>query len=575
MFPSAFHSATEDADYEITLTNQVFLHVSELVVCKVERAQSQRTIKESLKTFMECEKKVMFLLANMQEVSRKTVNHLRVMIEEEETIAKKPSRPKLFLLLLHFPPAMYSTACYPSLFLEGWNHYYLDTIAHGLSHGTVDSVEWFHMSCFPIEQSLSSVEDSFFLMLKHLLHRFAPHVVARLSFGSDYLRPFNRPMSSLARSEALQRLFNTDLGDALCHHFRSYWKPEVMTEYLHHAVKFTRMGQTTLNITDSIHSIMKSHFLDFVVYMVDYMNDNYNLDIFFSPQSTEEVKQLFLDQTRYLPIPQKLSKLKILNSIQHGSKHRKAVIGKYMFPFFGVVCPQIMDIVKEIAHKLCQSEDLPGGNGTLSQEVRGDHHLDFEELLQKQVEEHLVGKMTVFYAEKSCFHTTHIIVSLLLFLMQGQNGCVAVAVAAMGKHRELWDRYFHDFTREQLSLWSHNQQVIEETLKAAFGTVCTSSASTVSQLTSLHVYTHLNHSNMSKNVAALVSLIKLTSITPSASAMLLKAEDTNTFVISTLFNTLLNASGRHQTSAADMKLWYKAYHAMVKHYCVSYMFSII
>ena len=385
----------------------MLLHVSGLIVCKVERAQSQRAMKESLKTFMESGKMVMFLLANMQEVSRKTVNHLRVMIEEEEAIAKESSRPKFFLLLLHFPPAMYFSACYPSLFLEGWDHYYLDTIAHGLSHGIVDSVEWFHMSCFPIEQSLSSIEDSFYLMLKHLLRQFAPHVVARLSFGSDYLRPFNRPMTPLARSEALGRLFNTEVGDALCHHFRSYWKAEVMTEYLLRAVKFAQIGQTTLNITDSIHSIMKSHFLDFVVYIVDYMNDNYNLDIFFSPESTEEVKQLFLDLTRCLPIPQKLSKLKILNSIQHGSQRGKAVTGKYMFPFFGVVCPQITDIVKEVAHKLCQSEDLPDSNGTLSQQMRVEHHLDFEELLQKQVEEHLMDKMTVFencYAKKkSCF----------------------------------------------------------------------------------------------------------------------------------------------------------------------------
>ena len=157
--------------------------------------------------------------------------------------------------------------------------------------------------------------------------------------------------------------------------------------------------------------------------------------------------------------------------------------------------------------------------------------------------------------------------------MQDQEGCVAVAVAAMSKHRELWDRYFHDFTREQLSLWSHNQQVIEETLEAAFGTVCSSSASTVDQLTSLHVYAHLNQSNISKNVAALMSLIKLTSVSrevsgrlrssSTSSAILLTTKDTNTFVLNTLFNTLLTIFGKRHTSITDMKLWYNAYHAMV------------
>ena len=407
MYPSAFHSPTEIADYESDLKTIVYCDLSELVVCKLEGAQSQRSIKESLKTFMESDKMVMFLLANMQEVSRNTVNHLRVMIEEEEAIAKESSRPKLFLLVLHFPPSMFFTACYPSLFLEGWDHYYLDTIAHGLSIGIVDSVKWFYMSCIPSEQNTSSVEDPFFKMLKHLLHQSIPHVVSRLSFGSDYStrRPFNQKMTPLARSKALQRLFDTEVGDALCHHFQSYWKAEVMTEYLHRAVKFTQAGKTTLNITDSIHSIMKSHFLDFVVYMVDYMNDNYNLDIFFSRKSTEEVKQLFLDLTRCLPIPQKLSKLKVLSSVKQVSNCKEKVIGGYLFPFFAIVCPQIMDIVKETARKLCQSEELRNTDGASLLEKRVDHEFDFEEQLQKQVEMHLLSKMKVI----TCIYTLYVL----------------------------------------------------------------------------------------------------------------------------------------------------------------------
>ena len=384
MYPSTAHSASENADREIQLTNYVFCHVLQLVVCKIEGAQSQQSVKTMVMDFVRSDKEVMFLLANMQEVSRSTVNHLRVMIEEEEASAKESFKPRLFVVLLHFPPAMFFTACYPSLFLEGWDHYYLDTIAHGFSHGIVDSVEWLHMSCFPIEQDyLSNIIDTFFIVLKHLLPQSVPHVVSRLSFGSDHSRPFNRKMTPLARSEMLQRLFDTEIGDALCHHFRSYWKAEVMTEYLHRAVKFTQMGQTTLNITDSIHSIMKSHFLDFVVYMVDYMNNNYNLDIFFSLQCTGQVKQLFLDLTRCLPIPQKLSKLKILSNIQRGSQ--KTVTGKYQFPYFGVVCAQIMDTVKEVAHRLCQSEGLDDSDFVFLPERVG-YRFDFEQQLKFQVE---------------------------------------------------------------------------------------------------------------------------------------------------------------------------------------------
>ena len=48
----------------------------------------------------------------------------------------------------------------------------------------------------------------------------------------------------------------------------------------------------------------------------------------------------------------------------------------------------------------------------------------------------------------------------------------------------------------------------------------------------------------------------------SSSQLLLKTEDMNTFVLNTLFSTLLTASG-NQASVADLKLWYSAYLAMV------------
>ena len=74
-------------------------------------------------------------------------------------------------------------------------------------------------------------------------------------------------------------------------------------------------------------------------------------------------------------------------------------------------------------------------------------------------------------------------------------------------------------------------------------------------------------------IAALMSLIKLTSISEqvsgrlrsssTSSAILLTTEDTNTFVLNTLFNTLLTIFDRRQALTTDIKLWYNAYHAMV------------
>jgi len=150
------------------------------------------------------------------------------------------------------------------------------------------------------------------------------------------------------------------------------------------------------------------------VYMVDYMNDNYNLDIFFSSNSTE-VKKLFSDLTRCLPIPQKLSKLKILSRIQQESKYRKTVIGRYQFPFFQVICPQIVDIIKEVALHLRQSGDSQDLDSLVLPDQRvGDQLVfEFEKQLQRQVEERLI-KMKV---RKELLCTLFLIVQSLIILV--------------------------------------------------------------------------------------------------------------------------------------------------------------
>ena len=46
---------------------------------------------------------------------------------------------KLFVLLLHFPAMMFYDPCYPSLFLHGWDHYYLDAIDRSNKSTLVDT----------------------------------------------------------------------------------------------------------------------------------------------------------------------------------------------------------------------------------------------------------------------------------------------------------------------------------------------------------------------------------------------------------------------------------------------------
>ena len=151
--PPFFSSSVSSSDNQETnnlLQQLVFEDTSKLVLHKLTAVQSQSSMQELLRSFVHSPtQQVMVLMVNMKEAKKDIVNHLRIMVEEEE--AKAPNGScKQFVLLLHFPPAMFFDACYPSLFLRGWSHCYLDTIGHNpsLGSGIVDIQEWFQRCCF-------------------------------------------------------------------------------------------------------------------------------------------------------------------------------------------------------------------------------------------------------------------------------------------------------------------------------------------------------------------------------------------------------------------------------------------
>ena len=95
----------------------------------------------------------MLIVINMQYSTVEIVNHLRIMIEEAEAqFHSSEELNKLFVVLLHFPPEMFFNHCYPSLFLSGWDHYYLDTIAPPEEKGVIDICQWFSHCCGAVNQ---------------------------------------------------------------------------------------------------------------------------------------------------------------------------------------------------------------------------------------------------------------------------------------------------------------------------------------------------------------------------------------------------------------------------------------
>ena len=368
-YPSTLTTVSDDAMQQ-TLREHIYRDVRHLMICKVSLRQSQSKIEELLARYVMSESHLLLLIANMQEVSIKMINHLRIMIEEAEN--KITNQNKVFVLLLHFPPVMFFKPCYPSLFLMGWGHYYLDTIACGTLtregvKSVVDVKEWFYHCCFP-QSPGNSIDSQMTIALEQLLPEAIPIIASRVALTC---RDGRNVMDASERTAILQRLLigtlhgdaesggekpnEMSLGKVLCVKYRKYWTPQLMVQQIKQLSSFMYERESTLNITDSIQSVVRSTFFDFLVYMFSSLNERNDVHILVEePRCCPPVQQLFRDLLIALPVPE-LAQIKVLMAA-----NRQQVILPYFprFPFFKQVCDMLDKAIDESRETVNQKSNI-------------------------------------------------------------------------------------------------------------------------------------------------------------------------------------------------------------------------
>ncbi len=326
------------------------------MLCKVSLGHSQPKLEKLLNRFVNSDCEVLLLIANMQEITKKMINHLRIMIEEAEN--KRSNTNKLFVLLLHFPPVMFFNSCYTSLFLQGWGHHYLDTVACGTLttegvKAVVNVKEWFYYSCFPHSSPNSSDDDHMVAALEELLAEAVPIIASRVSFiivqnGTTSV------MDASQRTQRLKRfLLQKKLGKFLVAKFRSYWTPTVMVEHIQKVPKLMYAQESTLNITDSIQSIIRSKFFDFLVYVFARTNQQLYLSIILDQDCPPAMEELFLELMPTIGVPD-LTQLKVLCTALRPDYHPNKVDYSPRFPFFVYIYNTVEKAIDESREEVSQ-----------------------------------------------------------------------------------------------------------------------------------------------------------------------------------------------------------------------------
>lgn len=339
VFPHSTTAEVQGADAthaSKVVANLVFDDTSKLILCKLSGFLSQTSVEELLSNFVSSKSaEVCVLLANTQDTTCKTINHIRVMMEEAEL---RPAECcKVFVLLLHFPPAQFFQHCYPSLFLKGWDHCYLDALAHSAVKGVINIEDWL-FKCFLKKEGHPDAPNTLLQTLTELLPQAIPIISSRVTFGKKSDGTFNSAMNATQRSKALRvLLLDRGLGNVLCQKFEAYWKPEVMIGYLERAAAFSKQRESTLNITDAVQAQFKALFMDFCVYMIARTNEKFNLDIAYAKDAEPEIRRLFLNLFMVFPVPQ----LHQLNWFCNNLPSLQPAVQFVRFPFFTFICEEM------------------------------------------------------------------------------------------------------------------------------------------------------------------------------------------------------------------------------------------
>ena len=324
-----------------------------LSVLKITAISTQTTVFKRLQSFVQSEThEVMVVVINMQYSTVEIVNHLRIMIEEAETqFCTLEDLNKLFVVLLQFPPEMFFNHCYPSLFLSGWDHYYLDTIAPPEEKGVIDICQWFNHCCGAV--NCKNPAEFLDKPLQELMKEAIPALAAQFSMA-DIM-----PSDQRNKVDMLKNIFQTNLGEIVRERFISYWLTSVMTEASEQAANYSHMFKSTLSITDVLLTIVKSSFYDFLFYVLSILKKECvlgTLSQYQQDQENQELIQLSFDIFRIYPLPKTLPHLKAASMSEIRTVHVEDTSNsqRCTFPFFPFISNLLENILDQCKKQVIQ-----------------------------------------------------------------------------------------------------------------------------------------------------------------------------------------------------------------------------
>ena len=212
-----------------------------------------------IKHFLEVDSYTLLLLcASPKLIQKETINYTRLVIEELEF--EKQTYKKICFLLM-FPSELFFDHFYPSYYLDGWNHYYLDSLVPSTKIGSLNL-----KSCFQFSLADNDIDGA--ILFEDLYTAEIPIVCTSFISAPFYNRKYGdlTALSSLLSPEG-----DFSIGKSLFQKFCSQWSPKKMEHILNQATSSSLTHSCKISMTDAVDMLVKFSFHDFMSYMLAFL----------------------------------------------------------------------------------------------------------------------------------------------------------------------------------------------------------------------------------------------------------------------------------------------------------------
>lgn len=343
----------------------------------MSHATSQEKIRDILRMFLECDNsttptEVLLLFANMNELAKDTINHARILIEEIECFYQQLHCNKLIFFILHFPPQMFYNCCYPTLFLNGWQHVYLDKIGEMKGVQYINIEKWLDI-CL-LEKGIASSDHKVCdIFVNNFVWKDLLSETIVLSSGNVTMKQLKDFPPEDAQFQEICLYWTAllkidEISSVLSRRFYSFWQEEAMHELTFKIARFAVTYRSSCTLSQAVEETIKSSYKELVLYFICIMNQQFVMHTLHRyDENIVPNTNLICKILSILPIPDSLQQLQLEVAILTKKSHIDTVkdFSSPKLPFFNLIFDAMENIINQVFKQYLQSVDINNEEGYL------------------------------------------------------------------------------------------------------------------------------------------------------------------------------------------------------------------